>query len=191
MAERAMTKRPVRWHIAVFLAPAVLVYTAIMILPLFGTLQLSLFRDIDGSQIFVGLENFRTLFGDPRWSDSFWNALGNNTWFFIVHMLVQNPIGIALAAFIVAAESIGLGCCPLSAIRNHSDALSDLLGVPDHVFAIAQEFAGARLACLEGGHCAGITTERLHGETASRHELRSRFGREVFEAPLRHAPKET
>lgn len=100
MAERTTTRRPIRWHIAVFLAPALLVYTSIMILPLFGTLQLSLFKDIDGSQTFVGLENFRTLFGDPRWSVSFWNALGNNTWFFIVHMLVQNPIGIALAALL-------------------------------------------------------------------------------------------
>ncbi|MGJ8571998.1 MAG: carbohydrate ABC transporter permease [Hoeflea sp.] len=93
-------KRPVRWHIAVFLAPAVAIYTAIMILPLFGTLQLALFTTVDRELIFVGLENFRTLFGDVRWSESFWNALKNNTWFFIVHMLVQNPIGILLAALL-------------------------------------------------------------------------------------------
>ncbi|MCO5064005.1 MAG: sugar ABC transporter permease [Rhizobiaceae bacterium] len=98
--ETAYARRPFRWHIAVFLAPAVLVYTAVMILPLFGTLQLSLFRAVDGISRFVGLENFRTLFGDPRWSSSFWNALGNNMWFFIIHMLVQNPIGIALAAIL-------------------------------------------------------------------------------------------
>ncbi|WP_192357151.1 carbohydrate ABC transporter permease [Mesorhizobium mediterraneum] len=93
-------KRPIRWHIGVFLAPAVLVYTAIMILPLAGTLQLSLFRTVDQVQTFVGLANFRTLFGDPRLSQSFWNALGNNTWFFIIHMLVQNPIGVLLAALL-------------------------------------------------------------------------------------------
>jgi raffinose/stachyose/melibiose transport system permease protein len=93
-------RRPVRWHIAVFLAPAVLVYTAIMIVPLFGTLNLSLFRSVEREALFVGLENFRTLFGDPRWSASFWNALGNNAWFFLIHMLVQNPIGIALAALL-------------------------------------------------------------------------------------------
>ncbi|HET8728050.1 MAG TPA: sugar ABC transporter permease [Alphaproteobacteria bacterium] len=83
-----------------FLAPAVLVYTAIMILPLFGTLQLALFRSIDQMQSFVGLANFRTLFGDPNWSAGFWNALRNNTWFFVIHMLVQNPIGIGLAALL-------------------------------------------------------------------------------------------
>ncbi|MEZ5812770.1 MAG: sugar ABC transporter permease [Rhizobiaceae bacterium] len=93
-------KRPPRWHIGVFLAPAVVIYTAIMILPLFGTLQLALFKTIENQQVFAGLENFRTLFGDPRWAESFWNALRNNTWFFIVHMLVQNPIGIVLAALL-------------------------------------------------------------------------------------------
>ncbi|WP_426034537.1 carbohydrate ABC transporter permease [Cypionkella sp. TWP1-2-1b2] len=93
-------RKPFRWHILVFLAPAVLVYTAIMIIPLFATLNLSLFTKVDRVSQFNGLGNFRTLFGDPRWSASFWNALGNNTWFFIVHMLVQNPIGILLAAIL-------------------------------------------------------------------------------------------
>ncbi|MCQ8781458.1 carbohydrate ABC transporter permease [Mangrovibrevibacter kandeliae] len=95
------TRRPAfRWHIVVFLAPAVLVYTAVMILPLFATLQQSLYREVDNQTVFVGLDNFRTLLGDPRWSSSFWNALWNNCWFFIVHMALQNPIGIALAALL-------------------------------------------------------------------------------------------
>lgn len=93
-------RRPFRWHILVFLAPAVLVYTAFMILPLAGTLQLSLFRKIDQQAVFVGLDNFRMLFGDPRWSVGFWNALWNNCWFFVIHMLVQNPIGVLLAALL-------------------------------------------------------------------------------------------
>ena len=100
----SVPKRPIRWHIAVFLAPAVLVYTAIMILPLFGTLQLALFRSVNQVQTFAGLDNFRTLFGDPRWAAGFWNALKNNTWFFIVHMLVQNPIGVALAALLASPK---------------------------------------------------------------------------------------
>ena len=93
-------RKPFRWHIPVFLAPALLVYTAIMILPLFGTLNLSLYNLQGDNRVFVGLQNFATLFGDPRWSDSFWNALGNNAWFFLVHMVVQNPIGILLAALL-------------------------------------------------------------------------------------------
>ncbi len=93
-------KKPIRWHIAVFLAPAVLVYTAVMIVPLFGTLQLSLFNAEGQTRVFAGLDNFRTLFFDPRWAASFWNALWNNTWFCIIHMLVQNPIGVVLAALL-------------------------------------------------------------------------------------------
>ena len=94
-------RKPVRWHIAVFLAPAVAVYTAIMIIPLFGTLFQSLQnKDAAGARVFVGLQNFATLFGDALWSDAFWNALGNNAWFFVIHMLVQNPIGILLAAIL-------------------------------------------------------------------------------------------
>lgn len=93
-------RKAFRWHVGVFLAPALLVYTAIMIVPLIGTLNLSLFNLDQGNRVFVGLRNFATLFGDPRWSGAFWNALGNNTWFFLVHMLVQNPIGILLAALL-------------------------------------------------------------------------------------------
>lgn len=87
-----------RWHIAVFLAPALLVYTTIMIVPLIQTLWLALERTTPDGASFVGLANFRVLFGDPRWSADFWNALGNNVYFFLMHMLIQNPIGIALAA---------------------------------------------------------------------------------------------
>lgn len=44
---------------------------------------------------------------------------------------------IALATFLAAAEAVGLGCCPLSAIRNDVEAVSTLLALPDHVFPVA------------------------------------------------------
>ena len=100
MSAKASVRRSTRWHIAVFLAPAVLVYTAVMIIPLAETLRLAFFQRIEGESTFVGLANFSTLFFDDRWSDQFWNALGNNFIFFVIHMLVQNPIGIALAAIL-------------------------------------------------------------------------------------------
>jgi raffinose/stachyose/melibiose transport system permease protein len=79
----------------------VAIYTALMIIPLFGTLFQSLVNETEaGERVFVGLSNFATLFGDALWSDAFWNALANNAWFFLIHMLVQNPIGIALAAIL-------------------------------------------------------------------------------------------
>lgn len=93
-------RKAVRWHIGIFLAPALIVYTAVMIVPLFATLDLSLYTTVDQARHFAGLANFRRLFGDPIWSEQFWNALGNNTWFFVIHMLVQNPIGVGLAALL-------------------------------------------------------------------------------------------
>jgi nitroreductase len=45
--------------------------------------------------------------------------------------------GIALAAFVAAAEAVGLGCCPVSAFRNRAQAVSGTLGLPDHVFPVA------------------------------------------------------
>ena len=44
---------------------------------------------------------------------------------------------IVLQAFITAAAAAGLGCCPVSAIRNHAQTVSDLLRLPDHVFPVA------------------------------------------------------
>lgn len=44
---------------------------------------------------------------------------------------------IALGAFVTAAEAVGLGCCPISAVRNEAQAVSDMLDLPDHVFPFA------------------------------------------------------
>lgn len=44
---------------------------------------------------------------------------------------------IALTTFTIAAEAIGLGCCPVSAVRNRAQEVSDLLGLPDYVFPVA------------------------------------------------------
>jgi nitroreductase/FMN reductase [NAD(P)H] len=45
--------------------------------------------------------------------------------------------GIALTAFVLAAEAQGLGACPISVIRNRAAAVSELLGLPQHVFPVA------------------------------------------------------
>ncbi len=44
---------------------------------------------------------------------------------------------LVLMNFIRAAEAVGLGCCPISAVRNHAARISELLGMPDWVFPIA------------------------------------------------------
>ncbi|HZC35872.1 MAG TPA: sugar ABC transporter permease [Chthoniobacterales bacterium] len=88
-------------HILVFLAPAVFIYTVFMIYPVFDSLWLSLNNKTPQSeQIFVGLQNYQTLFTHQEWLKPLWNALRNNAVFFVIHMLVQNPIGLLLAALL-------------------------------------------------------------------------------------------
>ena len=96
MKQAAQSIKP--WQLGVFLAPAVLVYSLFSALPLLDTLRLGFLQAGDtGPSHFVGLDNFKTILLDPGWSEAFWNAMWNNTRFFIIHMLVQNPIGLLLA----------------------------------------------------------------------------------------------
>jgi FMN reductase [NAD(P)H] len=45
--------------------------------------------------------------------------------------------GIVLASFIRAADAAGLGCCPISVIRDHAATISDLLDLPERVIPVA------------------------------------------------------
>jgi nitroreductase/FMN reductase [NAD(P)H] len=65
--------------------------------------------------------------------DLFFNAMSN--------------CSIVLATFVRAAEAAGLGCCPISAIRDHSAFMSDLLHLPERVIPLA-------------GMCVGWPSER-------------------------------
>jgi raffinose/stachyose/melibiose transport system permease protein len=90
------------WHIVVFLAPAVIIYTLFMIYPLLDSLRLSFFTRVAGERFFAGFENYVRLFTSPNFAPQFRNAFVNNLVFFAVHMLVQNPIGLLLAAILAA-----------------------------------------------------------------------------------------
>lgn len=50
--------------------------------------------------------------------------------------------GLVLMNFIRAAEAVGLGCCPISVVRNHIDTIAEILDLPDHVFPVAGMTAG-------------------------------------------------
>ena len=54
---------------------------------------------------------------------------------------------IVLATFLRAAEAVGLGCCPISVIRDHARAVSELLALPEKVVPVA-------------GMCVGWPAER-------------------------------
>jgi FMN reductase [NAD(P)H] len=45
--------------------------------------------------------------------------------------------GLVLAAFVRAAEAVGLGCCPISVIRDHARVVGELLELPEKVIPVA------------------------------------------------------
>src|SRR6266550_4657528 len=44
---------------------------------------------------------------------------------------------LALQTCTLAAETLGLGCCPISVLRNHIAAVAEILELPDKVFPVA------------------------------------------------------
>ncbi len=74
--------------------------------------------------------------------------------------------GLVLANFIRAAENVGLGTVPISAVRNHSRQTSTILGLPDAVFPVA-------------GLCVGYPVEK--GRIIPRLPLSVTVHRDVFD----------
>lgn len=98
------------FYLFVFLAPATIIYTLFMIYPLFDSLRLSFFSaDQSGKEFFVGTANYVRLLTDELWRPRLWGAFRNNTVFFIIHMLVQNTIGLLLAALLTSHGIRGRG----------------------------------------------------------------------------------
>jgi nitroreductase len=75
---------------------------------------------------------------------------------------------IVMTTFMRAAAAVGLGCCPLSAIRDHADRVGTLLGLPERVIPVAGLAAGWPAE-------AGRITPRLGLETTL-HQDRYRQG---------------
>ncbi|RIQ20490.1 carbohydrate ABC transporter permease [Jiangella rhizosphaerae] len=105
----ARPRRRFPTHLIVFIVPAAAIYTIFMVYPLLDSLRLSMFAPRDGVQTFVGLDNFVHLLTDDLLSEAFWNAVWNNLVFFAVHFVVQNPIGLLLAALLATPTLRGRG----------------------------------------------------------------------------------
>ncbi len=97
----------VRVYIGVFLFPAVLIYSLVLIFPLFNSLRLSLYtvEGFGGAAVFAGFDNFRRLFGEQFWSTQLWGAFRNNLIFFAIHCVVQNPVGLLLASLLASRRT--------------------------------------------------------------------------------------
>ncbi|MBN1562729.1 MAG: sugar ABC transporter permease, partial [Anaerolineae bacterium] len=101
------TKRAQWHHLLVFIGPAVVIYTLFMAYPLVDSLRLSLYTR-EGSEIhYVGLQNFDRLFNESIYSDRLWDAIQHNFKWFILFMLIQNPVGLLLATLVVSPKLKG------------------------------------------------------------------------------------
>ena len=97
--------RPFPWHILFFISPGLFIYLTVSVYPLLDTLWLGFYHEADDGQLsFAGFNNYTKLLFNAIWSDPFWNAAWNNLKFFIIHMLVQNPIALLLAVLMSSSK---------------------------------------------------------------------------------------
>jgi raffinose/stachyose/melibiose transport system permease protein len=90
-------------YLALFVLPALAIYLAFSVVPLLSSVGLSFF-DSDGpsGSVFGGLDTYVNLFTNTSTSGRFWNALFNNVEFFLIHLIVEVPIGLLLAALLTS-----------------------------------------------------------------------------------------
>jgi raffinose/stachyose/melibiose transport system permease protein len=91
-----------------FLIPALLIYTVFMAYPLVNSMRFSFYTGTGlRPDTFVGLDNYRELFGDTLWNERFVNALQNTFIFFGIHMAVQNTLGLLFATLLSQKNLFG------------------------------------------------------------------------------------
>ena len=86
----------------VFLVPGLIFFSIYVIIPIFQSLQLSLFQwnglyDAQGNSTakYIGIENYRKLWVDPN----FWISIKNNFLWLFLYMLAV-PLGLFIAIFL-------------------------------------------------------------------------------------------
>jgi raffinose/stachyose/melibiose transport system permease protein len=100
-----MIRTPARYRLlAMFVLPALVVYVAFSVYPLISSVVLSFFESSGQASAFVGFANYVDLFTNPTTSARFWNALGNNVEFFLIHLLVELPVGLLMAALLTSGR---------------------------------------------------------------------------------------
>lgn len=91
-------QRATRKAAAIFLAPVIILLIVFIFYPILDTFNTSLYKwnGISSSKSFIGLGNWSTLVKDG----SFWIAFRNNIEIMILSIVIQIPIGLALATFL-------------------------------------------------------------------------------------------
>jgi raffinose/stachyose/melibiose transport system permease protein len=84
-----------------YIIPALVIYITFLAVPLFNSIRLSFYT---GPGIvpdeFIGFQNFEKMIQDPFWSFHLTNALKNTFILFLIHMGVQNTLGMVFAVIL-------------------------------------------------------------------------------------------
>jgi raffinose/stachyose/melibiose transport system permease protein len=92
-------------NLLLFVLPALAVYLVFAVLPLATSIVMSFFQTNGASgDVFVGFANYERLFTHPTISARFWNALLNNMQYFAIHLIVEVPMGLLLAALLTSGK---------------------------------------------------------------------------------------
>ena len=91
---------PSGYYWLLYLAPALIFYVVFMAWPLLDSIRLSLYTGNLHNRSYVGLENFTRLFTDAELSTRYWRAFGHTWYFFLIHLLFQNILGLFFAALL-------------------------------------------------------------------------------------------
>ena len=85
---------------SIFLAPVIIIMLIFIIYPILATFHTSLYEwnGISSAKLFVGMKNWKDLMVDS----TFWLAFKNNLWIMVCSIIIQIPLGIALATFLDA-----------------------------------------------------------------------------------------
>jgi raffinose/stachyose/melibiose transport system permease protein len=91
-----------------YLAPALVFYVVFMAWPLLNSLWLSLYSGSAGTgRSFAGFDNFIRLFTVPQYAERYRGAFGHTILFFLIHMAVQNGLGILFATLLTGKNLKG------------------------------------------------------------------------------------
>lgn len=83
-----------------YILPMLVVYIVFMAYPLIDSIRLSFFTGNQTNRAYVGLANYIKLFTDAEQSLRYFNAFKNTFFFFFIHMVVQNGLGILFAVIL-------------------------------------------------------------------------------------------
>lgn len=88
-------------YIYLFLLPAFLLITWLLVFPILDTFRMSMFSPTEtGENIFIGFQNIKKLLTNIFWKPQLINAIKNNFKFWIIQVFLQNTTSLLMASLL-------------------------------------------------------------------------------------------